>query len=230
MLIRSISGVRGLSKSYLTPEISISYAKALHKYLPEGVIMSGRDSRPSGELLIDTMNQELARLGRTVIDCGIVPTPTVQFMVHNTEAVGGYIVTASHNPIEWNGLKFLRSDSTFFHAEDCEKLFRIVDANKDLEDSRNPGMIWQEKNAIQKHIISCVSIECIDLNRILHAGQNYRYHHLIYAGDTITMESQIIDIYAKKNRTLQFLEFKSLYTNQNNQLVSESNSTLVARF
>ncbi len=166
MLIRSISGVRGLSKSYLTPEISISYAKALHKYLPEGVIMSGRDSRPSGELLIDTMNQELARLGRTVIDCGIVPTPTVQFMVHNTEAVGGYIVTASHNPIEWNGLKFLRSDSTFFHAEDCEKLFRIVDANKDLEDSRNPGMIWQEKNAIQKHIISCVSIECIDLNRI----------------------------------------------------------------
>tara|TARA_Y100000741_G_scaffold354558_1_gene328989 strand:- start:556 stop:996 length:441 start_codon:yes stop_codon:yes gene_type:complete len=70
----------------------------------------------------------------------------------------------------------------------------------------------------------------IDLNRILHAGQNYRYHHLIYAGDTITMESQIIDIYTKKNRTLQFLEFKSLYTNQNNQLVSESNSTLVARF
>ena len=153
MLIRSISGLRGLTQSHLTPEVSIAYARSLDEYLPKGVIMSGRDSRPSGELLVDTINEELSRLGRTIIDCGIVPTPTVQFMVHSTEAVGGYIVTASHNPGEWNGIKFLRSDSTFFHAEDCEELFRIADLNEYKNSSDNPGIVWQEKNALQKHII-----------------------------------------------------------------------------
>jgi len=166
MLIRSISGVRGLTDLDLTPQASIAYARALNFFYPEGVIICGRDSRPSGEEIQNEMTNEFIRLGRTVIDCGIVPTPTVQFMVHNTEAVGGFIVTASHNPIEWNGLKFLRSDSTFFHSEDCEKLFNLVDQNKDFEDSIEPGIIWPEKNAIQKHVISCVSISCIDLNRI----------------------------------------------------------------
>ncbi|MBT7515533.1 MAG: phosphoglucosamine mutase, partial [Candidatus Marinimicrobia bacterium] len=87
MLIRSISGVRGLTDTHLTPQLSIAYAKALHQFLPDGVIMAGRDSRPSGEDIIHAMMGELTRLGRTVILCGIVPTPTVQFMVHNTEAV-----------------------------------------------------------------------------------------------------------------------------------------------
>ena len=166
MLIRSISGVRGLTNSHLTPSVSIAYARALHSFLADGVIMCGRDSRPSGEKIQNVMTKELVRLGRTVIDCGIVPTPTVQFMVHNTEAIGGFIVTASHNPIEYNGLKFLRSDSTFFHSEDCSELFNKVDQNIDLNDADEPGMIWPEQNAIQKHVISCVSISCIDLNRI----------------------------------------------------------------
>ena len=166
MLIRSISGVRGLTDLDLTPQASIAYARALNLFYPKGVIICGRDSRPSGEEIQNEMTNEFIRLGRTVIDCGIVPTPTVQFMVHNTEAVGGFIVTASHNPIEWNGLKFLRFDSTFFHSEDCERLFNLVDQNKDCEDSIEPGIIWPEKNAIQKHVISCVSISCIDLNRI----------------------------------------------------------------
>ena len=126
MLIRSISGVRGLTESHLTPEMSSAYASALHTFLPDGVIMAGRDSRPSGELILHAMTEELVRLGRTVIQCGIVPTPTVQFMVHNTEAVGGFIVTASHNPIEWNGIKFLRPDSTFFHPEECQELLSLI--------------------------------------------------------------------------------------------------------
>jgi phosphomannomutase len=150
----------------LTPESAIAYAKALHQFLPEGVIMAGRDSRPSGEDIIQAMLNEFTRLGRTIIHCGIVPTPTVQYMVHNTEAVGGFIVTASHNPIEWNGLKFVRGDSTFFHPEDCEKLFEMVDENIEIDDADVPGMIWPEQNSIQKHVIACVSLSCIDLNRI----------------------------------------------------------------
>ena len=166
MLIRSISGVRGLTDTHLTPQSSIAYAKALHQFLPDGVIMAGRDSRPSGEDIIHDMMGELARLGRTVILCGIVPTPTVQFMVHNTEAVGGFIVTASHNPIEWNGLKFVREDSTFFHPKDCERLFEMADENSEIPNAKESGIIWPEQNAIQKHVIACASLKCINLNRI----------------------------------------------------------------
>ena len=166
MLIRSISGVRGLVTSHLTPQVAVEYAKALHKYIPDGVIVAGRDSRPSGDIILESMCEQLVLLGRTIIHCGIVPTPTVQFTVHNTEAVGGFIVTASHNPIEWNGLKFVREDSTFFHPNDCENLFEIVDKNSVIENAQDPGMIWPEKNAIQKHIISCVGLKCISLNRI----------------------------------------------------------------
>ena len=166
MLIRSISGVRGLTDSHLTPKISSIYARALHTSLPDGVIMAGRDSRPSGDMILHAMTEELVGLGRTVIQCGIVPTPTVQFMVHNTEAVGGFIVTASHNPVEWNGIKFLRPDSTFFHPEECQNLFNIVDQNVELKKSKEAGIVWPEQNAIQKHVIACASISCIDLNRI----------------------------------------------------------------
>ena len=166
MLIRSISGVRGLTDSHLTPKISSIYARALHTSLPDGVIMAGRDSRPSGDMILHAMIEELVGLGRTVIQCGVVPTPTVQFMVHNTEAVGGFIVTASHNPVEWNGIKFLRPDSTFFHPEECQDLFNIVDQNVELKKSKEAGIVWPEQNAIQKHVIACASISCIDLNRI----------------------------------------------------------------
>ena len=71
------------------------------------------------------MIDELIMLGRTVIYCGIVPTPTVQYMVHISEAVGGFIITASHNPIEWNGIKFLREDSTFFHKIRLRKIIQF---------------------------------------------------------------------------------------------------------
>ena len=166
MLIRSISGVRGIVNSHLTPKIAINYANALHELLPDGVIVSGRDSRPSGDVILEAMCEQLVKLGRTVIHCDIVPTPTVQFMVHNTEAVGGFIVTASHNPIEWNGLKFVREDSTFFYPDDCKKLFELVDKNSTVKSTNEPGIIWPEQNAVQKHIISCVGLKCITLNRI----------------------------------------------------------------
>jgi phosphomannomutase len=167
MLIRSISGIRGLVNEDLKNESIIKYANAFHNCLKPGVIYAGRDSRPSGEEITEVMVDELIKLGRTVIYCGIVPTPTVQFMVHTSEAVGGFIITASHNPIEWNGIKFLRSDSTFFHQKDCEKLFDLADnvsSNRKYPHER--GMLWEEKNAIYKHTIKCSGLKCINLNKI----------------------------------------------------------------
>ena len=69
----------------------------------------------------------------------------------------------------------------------------------------------------------------IDMKNVLHAGQSYTYHHLIFAGDKITMESKIKDMYDKKNGRLQFVEFESLFLNQNKKLTVESLSTLVIR-
>ena len=167
MLIRSISGIRGLVDEDLKNDSIIKYANALNELFPEGVIYAGRDSRPSGEDIVQAMIDELIMLGRTVIYCGIVPTPTVQYMVHNSEAVGGFIITASHNPIEWNGIKFLREDSTFFHKSDCEKLFNLADNfNAPATYPIEKGMLWEEKNAIYKHTVSCSSLQCIDLNKI----------------------------------------------------------------
>jgi phosphomannomutase len=167
MLIRSISGIRGLVKEDLNRDAIIQYANALHTTLKPGVVYAGRDSRPSGETIIEIMIEELLKRGRTVIYCGIVPTPTIQFMVHTTEAVGGFIITASHNPIDWNGIKFVREDSTFFHLKDCEKLFGDADNfTPDSLHDQEKGMLWEEKNAIHKHTVKCTSLECINLDNI----------------------------------------------------------------
>ena len=85
MLIRSISGIRGLVNEDLGEKTIIKYAHALHDYLQDGVIYVGRDSRPSGEEIVQIMINELIKLGRTIMYCGIVPTPTIQYMVHTTD-------------------------------------------------------------------------------------------------------------------------------------------------
>ena len=166
MLIRSISGVRGLVDSSLNHKVITRYARALNLVLPKGAIIIGRDSRPSGEEITEIIIQELMDLGRDIIFCGIVPTPTVQFMINNTEAIGGVVITASHNPIEWNGIKFIKKDSTFFNQIDCDTLFSFFDKDENTSNKVDSGMIWHEKNAIQKHIISCASLKCISLNQI----------------------------------------------------------------
>ena len=166
MIIRSISGVRGLIDSHLTTKVIECYARAFHSHLKPGLIFIGRDSRPSGEDLLDSFANELVRLGRDVIICGIVPTPTVQFMVERSEAAGGIIITASHNPIEWNGIKFVRSDGTFFHPNDCDHLFELFDKDKALNDVKSPGMVFPDQNSILKHAINIIELSCIDFKAI----------------------------------------------------------------
>jgi len=166
MIIRSISGVRGLIDSHLTTKVIECYARAFHSHLKPGLIFIGRDSRPSGEDFLDSFANELVRLGRDVIICGIVPTPTVQFMVERSEAAGGIIITASHNPIEWNGIKFVRSDGTFFHPNDCDQLFELFDKDKALNDVKSPGMVFPDQNSILKHAINTIELSCIDFKAI----------------------------------------------------------------
>ena len=172
MIIRSISGVRGITKASLTPDVIKVYAHAFDDLLPEGLIYIGRDSRPSGENILELLSNELIDLGRDIVNCEVVPTPTVQFMVERSEAVGGLIVTASHNPEEWNGMKFVRQDGTFFLPDECERLFKKIDNNIFLEKSIKKGMYFPDQNSTLKHIIHIIELSCINLKRI--KGKKYK--------------------------------------------------------
>ncbi len=163
MLIRSISGIRGLVNSHLTKQFCYNFANAMHEIIPDGVIMLGRDTRPSGEELMINVSDQLQSCGRNVIILGIVPTPTIQYMVQNTEAQGGIVITASHNPIEWNGFKFIRNDGTFFRPNECKNLFSIMDANNFSTHKNDMGEIMQDVNAVQKHIINILGLSCLEL-------------------------------------------------------------------
>ncbi len=166
MLIRSISGIRGIVDTHLKDEVIRNYVRCAHQIYQDGAIIVGRDSRPSGTIITNTVIDEFVRLGRNVIFCDIVPTPTIQFMVEQTDAGGGLIVTASHNPEEWNGLKFVRADGTFFLPEENETLFKEVDRGIEAEVSKVRGIVFEDKNVIQKHIIKCVSLKCINVHQI----------------------------------------------------------------
>jgi len=166
MLIRSISGIRGLVNSHLTKQFCYNFANAMHEIIPDGVIMIGRDTRPSGEELLTHVSDQLLNCGRNIITLGIVPTPTIQYMVQNTEAQGGIVITASHNPIEWNGFKFIRNDGTFFRPDECKNLFSIMDENNFSIHENGMGEIMQDVNAVQKHIINILGLSCLDINKI----------------------------------------------------------------
>ena len=172
MIIRSISGVRGITKTSLTSDLIKLYAHAFHDQIPQGLIYLGRDSRPSGEHILEIFSNELIDLGRDVVNCEVVPTPTVQFMVERSEAVGGVIITASHNPEEWNGMKFVREDGTFFFPEECERLFKKTDTNFVHEKPNKKGMYFPDQNSILKHVVHIIELSCINLKRI--KNQKYK--------------------------------------------------------
>ena len=172
MIIRSISGVRGITKTSLTSDVIKLYAHAFHDQIPQGLIYLGRDSRPSGEHILEIFSNELIDLGRDVVNCEVVPTPTVQFMVERSEAVGGVIITASHNPEEWNGMKFVREDGTFFFPEECERLFKKTDTNFVHEKPNKKGMYFPDQNSILKHVVHIIELSCINLKRI--KNQKYK--------------------------------------------------------
>ena len=112
-LMVSVSGVRGIVGPAFHPEAVGTWACAFSQIQPEGPIVVGRDSRPTGAALQAAASAFLRSLGREVFELGIVPTPTVQMAVESWGAAGGLILTASHNPIEWNALKFVDHDGSF---------------------------------------------------------------------------------------------------------------------
>ena len=108
--IISVSGLRGVVGESLTPEVAIRYATAFAATLPPGEIVVSRDGRPSGALLASAVQAGINAAGRGTVDPGVAATPTVGVLVRQTQAAGGIQISASHNPIEYNGLKLFSAD------------------------------------------------------------------------------------------------------------------------
>jgi phosphomannomutase len=141
-LMRSVSGVRGIVGSDLTPEVVARYAAAFARVVAEQggrAVVLARDARTSGPVFAAAAAAGLRAAGLTVIDCGMVPTPTAQLAVEHHGAGGGIIITASHNPVEWNALKFVGADGMFLDRTVIERLFALVDAG---------GVRWVRWDAI----------------------------------------------------------------------------------
>ncbi|KAL0212239.1 hypothetical protein RCL1_005865 [Eukaryota sp. TZLM3-RCL] len=125
-LMTSVSGVRGIYGKSLTPSVFSSYISAFVSVLTSPSVAIGRDSRVSGQEFYDLALSILRSHNITVFSLGIVPTPTVQLAVLRHNTGGGIVITASHNPIEWNGIKFIDSDGLFCSPDICNHIYRLA--------------------------------------------------------------------------------------------------------
>ena len=161
----SISGIRGIVGESLTPQILSDYLSAFSKILPKGAILIGRDSRVTGEMILKLTKSIMNFCGRDVVDIGIIPTPVVLFGVNRGDYAGGIIITASHNPVEWNALKFVNDRGKFLSPKEFESLSSYYN-NKDFEYCRYDeiGDSSHDKTVIKNHIDTVVN--AVDYKKI----------------------------------------------------------------
>jgi len=162
-LIKSISGIRGIFNENLTIENSTFFSKKFSLQQENGPILLARDTRPHGKQIYDNIVKSLNNIGKDVISCNIIPTPTAQYIIKKHKYAGGIVVTASHNPIEWNGLKFLDSDGCFLNEK---KMRNVLNNNSIKKSSNQNGKIINYKKAIIEHIQNVENLNCINTKLI----------------------------------------------------------------
>jgi phosphomannomutase len=162
-LIISISGMRGIIGENLTPDLAAVYGAAFGTFLKStgksGSVVLGRDSRPSGPMIAAALSGGVASVGLNVIDLGIVTTPTVGILVRHLGAAGGIVITASHNPIEYNGIKLLLDNGIAPPAKLAEQIRSIYFARSlQYVDSVRCGRLSAYDHADKVHIDKVLSI------------------------------------------------------------------------
>jgi len=166
-LMVSISGIRGVIGESLTPQVISKYTLAFAAYLKGGIVIVGRDSRVSGPFVANIVKGCLVASGCNIIDIGIVPTPTVQLAIEYHKAAGGIAITASHNPIQWNGLKFLGNAGRFLNPEKAGKVYEMAEHNDQaLKTWDGIGSEEIDGQANQRHIESVLKLSLIDVEAI----------------------------------------------------------------
>lgn len=166
MLIRSASGLRGIAEDHFTPELIDNYISAFISTQNIKSCVIGRDGRPSGKQISQWVIDSFHKNGINVENCGLATTPTMQVMTEKENFDGGIVITASHNPSEYNGLKFLQKDGTFLSPEQCEELFKAVDRNVSIEPPDSLGVVSDYSTANEEHIDKVLAAKCIDTDNI----------------------------------------------------------------
>lgn len=162
-LVKSTSGIRGVIGNGLDPIMITAYGAAFGTFLKKGKVVVGRDSRPSGDMVSKAVIAGLVSVGIDVVEIGIVPTPTVEIAVKKLKATGGVCVTASHNPSEWNALKFFNHTGEFITPEEYAKLDAIFNSGEFAYVSWDKlGDITSQTDWIDQHIKMTLAMKTIN--------------------------------------------------------------------
>ncbi|MEO8210050.1 MAG: phosphoglucosamine mutase, partial [bacterium] len=170
-IIASVSGVRGILGDSLTPENIIKFTSAFAKFCREksnkNKIVVGSDGRMFGDVITGFVIDTLVLSGFEVTYIGVAPTPTIQIATAELKASGGISVTASHNPQQWNGLKFLNSGGTFLNEDEMNEIIRIANEDKFIYSGiDNLIQIKGDSSWIDKHIKKVLKLKILNLNKI----------------------------------------------------------------
>jgi phosphomannomutase len=166
-LMVSVSGVRGRVGEALTPEIVTKFAAGFGAWAiaaaPGNTVVLGRDSRVSGPMFHHAVIAALESVGARIIDLGVVPTPTIQLAVEHHHAAGGLGITASHNPIEWNALKFIGPSGLFLDGDEAKAMRAVVESDFARATWDRIGSIETDDAAIERHIAAILALPFIDV-------------------------------------------------------------------
>ncbi len=169
--IFSVSGIRGIWGETLYPEDVFSIAYNFAKYVADTKkkkLFIARDGRVTGNAIKGIVSSAFLSAGFDVYDLGIVPTPTFLFNVRKEGASGGIMITASHNPVEWNGLKLVSNEGIFLNGKQIKELKEQIEKNKKLRLSalKTANIIKEDKEAIKRHIDAILESNIINIELI----------------------------------------------------------------
>ena len=168
-LMVSVSGVRGRVPEALTPEIIVRFAAAFGSYLKaerkkRPLVVVARDSRPSGPMFMRAAISALQSVGCDVREADIAPTPTALYAIRHHNADGAIVVTASHNPVEWNALKFASHEGMFLDAEQAPRMREFLDESKVSRVTWDQlGDVETDRNAVSRHLAAVLQIPYLDI-------------------------------------------------------------------
>lgn len=178
-LIKSISGIRGTiggrPGDNLTPVDIVKFTAAYGKIITENAsnktIVVGRDARISGEMVSNLVIGTLQSIGINVINLGLSTTPTVEIAVPKLQAAGGIILTASHNPGQWNALKLLNEKGEFIDDAKGKEVLELGESlNFDFAEVHELGNVTKDESYMQKHIEDVLALEFVDVDAIKKAN------------------------------------------------------------
>jgi phosphomannomutase len=165
-LMISISGIRGVVGETLTPETIVKYTSAYAEFCNRGHIIIGRDGRITGNNVLDIVVSTLRQMGCNVTDLGICPTPTVALAIEKLKAAGGISITASHNPMMWNGLKFFSPTGLFLDADENLKFWHLAKHPTKYVPWDKQGKYTLDEKFLDEHIRQVLSLSYIDTEKI----------------------------------------------------------------